>query len=257
MKKLLLLVLSITTFTTYSQVVNGSFENGSGADLSSWEWTCAAQPFNSAPSGGGNWSIQVFGGNLQGCFPGYAYQKIPSITNGQSFILSGVGYGDSAPVGIFFGSINNGVFDLQAGATTSSNSWDPLSVQSSFNLLTGDTAVVVLFAGVSTGPIQTLGFFDLINLQQVTGISDLEQKHFKKIFPMPFSTQTILQTNSFFKNATLTIYNSVGQPVKEMINLSGNKITLQRENLSSGLYFVRLTQENKILATDNLIITEN
>ncbi len=257
MKRLLLLVLSLISFASYSQILNGSFENGSGGDISSWQWTCAAQSFNSAPAGGGNWSIQVFGGNLQGCFPGYAYQKISSITNGQSFILSGLGYGDSSPVGIFFGSINNGVINLQAGATTLSTSWDLLSIQSSFNLLSGDTAVVVLFGGVATGPIQTFGYFDLINLQQVTGISDVEQKHFIKIFPMPFSNNTILHTENNFKNATLTIYNSVGQQVKEMINLSGNKITLQREKLQSGIYFVRLTQDNKIVATDKLIITEN
>ena len=257
MKKLLLLILSLISFASYSQVLNGSFENGLGGDLSSWQWTCAAQSFNSAPTGGGNWSIQVSGGNLQGCFPGYAYQKIPSITNGQSFILSGLGYGDSSPVGIFFGSINNGVIDLQAGATTSSTSWNPLSIQSSFNLSAGDTAVVVLFGGIATGPVLTFGYFDLINLQQVTGISEVEQKHFIKISPMPFSSHTILQTEKKFQNATLTMYNSVGQQVKEMLNLSGNKITLQRENLQSGLYFIRLTQENKIVATDNLIIKEN
>jgi len=74
---------------------------------------------------------------------------------------------------------------------------------------------------------------------------------------MSFSSQKNLQTNKFLKNDNLIIYSSAGQQVKEKMNLSGNKITLQHENILSGLYFIRLTQENKIVATDNLIITEN
>ncbi len=77
-----------------------------------------------------------------------------------------------------------------------------------------------------------------------------------KIYPNPFSAQTVLQTDIFLKNATLTIYNSQGQKVKEIKNINGQSVTLTRNNLASGLYFVRLTENSKILAVNKLIITD-
>ena len=77
-----------------------------------------------------------------------------------------------------------------------------------------------------------------------------------RIFPNPFRTETTLQTDKNFKNATLTVYNLYGQEVKQIKNISGQTVTLTRDNLPSGLYFIRLTQDNKILATDKLVITD-
>ena len=76
------------------------------------------------------------------------------------------------------------------------------------------------------------------------------------VFPNPFSTQTTLRSDNFCKNATLTVYNSFGQTVKEINNISGQAVILLRENLSSGLYFVRLTQDNKVIAAGKLVITD-
>jgi hypothetical protein len=75
-------------------------------------------------------------------------------------------------------------------------------------------------------------------------------------YPNPFYTETSLQTNKLFKNATLTIYNSYGQMVKQIDNLAGQTIIFQRDNLPSGLYFFRLTQDNKIIVTNELVITD-
>lgn len=75
--------------------------------------------------------------------------------------------------------------------------------------------------------------------------------------PNPFYSQTILQTNTRFKNAMLTVYNSFGQTVKQINNLSGQAITFHRDNLQSGLYFFCLTQENKIITVGKLVITDN
>lgn len=76
------------------------------------------------------------------------------------------------------------------------------------------------------------------------------------IFPNPFSTQTILKVSKFLNNASLIIYNSLGQQVKQMNNLQGQTITLQRDNLPSGIYFIQLIQDNKLITRDKLIITD-
>ncbi len=77
-----------------------------------------------------------------------------------------------------------------------------------------------------------------------------------KIYPNPFSSSTTLRTNNFVHNATLTVYNLYGQQVKQIKNISGQTITLQRDNLPSGLYLIRLTQDNKVITADKLVITD-
>jgi hypothetical protein len=58
------------------------------------------------------------------------------------------------------------------------------------------------------------------------------------------------------KDATLTIYNIHGKQVLSIKNISGQTIELQRDNLPGGVYLVRLMQENKVIATNKLVITD-
>ncbi|GIV27554.1 MAG: hypothetical protein KatS3mg027_1368 [Bacteroidia bacterium] len=74
------------------------------------------------------------------------------------------------------------------------------------------------------------------------------------IYPNPFSTQTILQTHKQLADATLTITNIFGQTVEQIKNIYGQRITFSRGNLPCGLYFIRLTEENKTIAVDRLLI---
>jgi hypothetical protein len=74
------------------------------------------------------------------------------------------------------------------------------------------------------------------------------------VFPNPFSTTTTLQTNINLKSATLSIYNALGQEIKTINNISGKEITLQRDNLPEGIYFIRLTEEDKIVGSGKIIV---
>ena len=88
------------------------------------------------------------------------------------------------------------------------------------------------------------------------GIEENFVKDAVNVYPNPFSCSTTLLTDNLIKNATLTVYNLQGQAVKEINNISGQTIILFRDNLASGLYFIRLTQDNKVIATDKLVITD-
>ena len=76
------------------------------------------------------------------------------------------------------------------------------------------------------------------------------------IYPNPFSTQTTIRPGKLLKNATLTVNNCLGQTVKQIKNISGQTVTLHRDNLPSGLYFVWLTEENRTIAAGKLVITD-
>lgn len=92
--------------------------------------------------------------------------------------------------------------------------------------------------------------------QNVTsGISEHSLLSFE-VFPNPFSTQTVIQTGNLLKNATLTVDNCFGQTVTQIKNISGQTITLHRDNLASGLYFINLTQDNQVIATKKIVITD-
>ncbi|MBA3284491.1 MAG: T9SS type A sorting domain-containing protein [Nitrosopumilus sp.] len=89
-----------------------------------------------------------------------------------------------------------------------------------------------------------------------SGISENTFNKYLTIYPNPFSSTTTLQTDNIFHNAVLTVYNSHGQTVKQIDNLSGQTIIFQRDNLSSGLYFLRLTGDNTIFYAGKLVITD-
>lgn len=96
-----------------------------------------------------------------------------------------------------------------------------------------------------------------IQAGQITlGITKNTNKNVSSIFPNPFSSSTVIQTSVNLKNASLTICNSYGQIVKRVENISGQTISVSRDNLASGLYFIRLTEEDKIMAVEKLVITD-
>ncbi|MCB9233595.1 MAG: T9SS type A sorting domain-containing protein [Bacteroidia bacterium] len=246
MRNIFIVIFSLIAFTSYSQVINGSFENGSQPDSTGWEWTCGAQIQPNAPTGGGNYCLQVASGNFQGCFPGYAYQRLPGVVNGQNYQLTGWAHTQNQiPVGIYFGNLKNGVFTLLAGDTTTSTTWTYLNVQSTFNLVAGDTAVIILHAGQTSGPAAGYGYFDLINLEPITGTEIMQQDPTIKIYPNPFSYQAVLQSLTGFQDATIQVVNAIGQVIRKETHISGEKFLLKRENLEEGIYFIQVSQGSK------------
>jgi hypothetical protein len=77
-----------------------------------------------------------------------------------------------------------------------------------------------------------------------------------QLFPNPFSIQTTLYSSLPLYNTTITVDNCFGQTIKQIKNISAQKVILHRDNLPNGLYFIRLTEDNKIIATRKIIITD-
>lgn len=254
MKKVILLFFVLAPAFVFAQLLNGDFENANGPDLSNWEWTCHADSFHAAPPSGGNWCIEVLGSNMQGCFPGYAYQKIPSIVNGQTYILSAWARATSV-VGLLFGSINNGTITPQAEDTSSSANWTYLSVTSQFNLGPGDTAIVLLFGGISTGPFLTTGYFDLVTLvEDPSAVNDLDPENMITIFPSPMHEEAILKTDKNLVDANLNLYDMLGKKVVTIDHISGNTVHLHRNNYPAGIYLIELTENNRLIGKEKLVV---
>ena len=90
----------------------------------------------------------------------------------------------------------------------------------------------------------------------LTGVIQILVSNRLNIYPNPISTQTTLQSDFPLNNATLTLQDCFGQTVKEIKNISGKTITLFRDNLPNGVYFLRLTDKN-IIFVDKLVLIDN
>lgn len=88
----------------------------------------------------------------------------------------------------------------------------------------------------------------------VTGIEENIKTSTLSISPNPFYDETVLQAGYILRNATITVTNCSGQTVKQINNISGQSITLQRDNLQGGIYFLRLTQDNAAITTKMLVM---
>ena len=82
--------------------------------------------------------------------------------------------------------------------------------------------------------------------QTVLGYNENSSKPIFSVFPNPIISSTTIQTIVNLKNATLTIYNSYGQALKQVKNISGQIFSLFRDNLPSGLYFISWHKKIKL-----------
>jgi len=91
--------------------------------------------------------------------------------------------------------------------------------------------------------------------QTTLGLTHLNENTFS-IFPNPFTSSTTIQTSSNLSNASITISNAYGQTVKRVENISGQSVSLSRDDLPIGLYFIELTDENTIIAFEKMLLTD-
>jgi hypothetical protein len=76
------------------------------------------------------------------------------------------------------------------------------------------------------------------------------------IYPNPFITSATIKFDPVLNNAEMNIYNLFGQKIRKVNPVSGSKIQIARGNLTSGIYFVNITQDNKVIVTGKLVITD-
>jgi hypothetical protein len=90
----------------------------------------------------------------------------------------------------------------------------------------------------------------------VTGVNENTNSNAQVIiYPNPLRTSSTIIINSVFKmrNFELKIYNLFGQEIKKFINISRQNFTINKGNLTNGIYFYKLIEENRVIATGNFI----
>jgi len=123
-----------------------------------------------------------------------------------------------------------------------------------------------LLSGPASGPSLT-GNFDFINgtptdgliyqfFKTPNGITDTEKNTASiSFYPNPFNSSTKIKISGHKLNqATIKITDVLGKTVKVLNNIETNEIYLEKENLSNGIYFYQLIENNTVLTTGKFVV---
>lgn len=81
--------------------------------------------------------------------------------------------------------------------------------------------------------------------------------HEISFYPNPFSNEVaISKKGKEFNNATVILYNAQGSIVKQIPSVYGSTLYLKRADLSTGLYFIQIMQDNRMLMMDKVFIID-
>ncbi|MCB9168549.1 MAG: hypothetical protein H6595_13845 [Flavobacteriales bacterium] len=240
----LLLAGCLLPMVAGAQLINGSFEDGNGDPLiTPWQHTCPVSSGDPAPPGG-NWGVQIEHGNFQGCFPGYVYQTLPTVNDGDVYTL--IAYARNAPssgvflpVGIALGKIDaTGTITHGTGPANATDSWVQMSVTDTFHLAPGDTALVLLLAGQTSGPATGYAQFDAAALNWQGG-------DFIPTVAAPAEMRFVLEGSTavihFARRSTgrMRIFDALGREVLQWPVVSTTLVRIPIDGLRSGTYLVR------------------
>lgn len=179
MKPTLFLLLLLSGISASAQLINGSFEQNGVQNFLGWEWTCEDPiAWNEAPAGAGAWSVTKESGQTQGCFPNYLFQRLSGVQHGDLLTISGWVRCDDDVIcmGAYFGlgTINAGYIQLEETVGTNQWPWTYLTITDTVELNAGDTALLVLNAGIIGGPISPEpGHFDGFTITEALGVSEV------------------------------------------------------------------------------------
>ena len=124
-------------------------------------------------------------------------------------------------------------------------------------LITGNFISTSLSFGTTTLNNEGVSDIFVAKLDATTlGIDENSNKSSALIYPNPSSAATTIQLKSRINNGQLSMYNVNGQLVKEIKNISGKTITIHRDKLASGVYFINLTDDDKVIISHKIIITD-
>ncbi len=203
MKHAFFFLAIILCSSSSAQLVNGSFENEEGWDLTGWMSSCGNAFFGIGHPDHGTWSTSVPHGESNGsCYASHIVQFVPSIQDGETWTLGGwlhnmlTGFSDPY-IGMGMGiKHEDGWWEYFTSAQMNTGNWTHLTVTNSFAMAPGDTAFVILDGGlVSGGGSPAWAEFDgmvLTNLS--TGIASVNANA-SACFPNPAQDRLWLDTS--------------------------------------------------------------
>lgn len=93
-----------------------------------------------------------------------------------------------------------------------------------------------------------------VNVVDCLGLKKLESNSFG-IYPNPFSDYAIIEFNQHLsKDHQIVVYDILGHKVWQKMGVTGNQIKLTKTELATGVYYLSLMENGRILQTSKLIV---
>ncbi len=206
----------------------------------------------------------------------YCQYGLPN--NDESIYLNSFNGGTCTPITIVDFSYQDSCANTLIQFTDSSNfypysinnwNWDfgdPLSGPSNFSKLKNPQHT---YSNVGIFQVKLIAYSDKsyfckvdsiiksININCVTSIHEPDKlDNLLTISPNPFSNHATLSTKFPIQNGIFILKNTLGQILVQINSIYGQNFTIYRENLSNGLYTGQIIQDNKVIATKKIIISE-
>lgn len=144
---------------------------------------------------------------------------------------------------------------FKQGSMSLTESSSPNSI-ADLGAVTNSIGNVILFSAYKTvlGPWTNIAFYH----KQVSSVADTfaDTNNTILVFPNPFSTSITIQSNAFLHNVNIELKNVVGQTIRKMENMSGQSLTIMRENLPLGIYFLQITKKKQIILLEKVVVNE-
>jgi len=101
-----------------------------------------------------------------------------------------------------------------------------------------------------------LMFDDFNFVDYIEGIPEFSNNIHISIFPNPFSTTSQITLSKTYHNILLSVYDIQGKLVSQNQYKYSDKITLNRNGLNNGMYFLKLILDDKEIATGKVVVSD-
>jgi len=86
--------------------------------------------------------------------------------------------------------------------------------------------------------------------------ADDQKNSMISVFPNPSNSFIHIKCNRMSDNITMNLYDTDGKNIRTLNIKPGDEIKVSRDNLLSGIYFMRFTEDNKVIYTEKIIMID-
>ena len=145
--------------------------------------------------------------------------------------------------------------------STTSKEWTLLRMITSVRFESGDSVIVILHSGITSGPMVRHSLFDHVIFEVITDYN--EPSYSSSVFlsepipnPATNSVSFSFQLEDEISNGYLVIQNLLGKELFRISIKGNNNLNIDLSSFPPGMYFCRINSNNRYSAIRKLVITK-
>jgi hypothetical protein len=179
---------------------------------------------------------------------GWYYFNIPAGPNQDVTITGVAAWGSSNPaIQVMSGTC---ISQAELGCA---NDVNPEGFQTETLTLTNLPPNTYILRIVNVQGLANMAMSDICVNGVASGIDEQDNPFGLSVYPNPFSSELTLSFEKEMQNAAVSVMDILGKEVRRT-TFSGTKLVMERADLSSGVYSLRIADENKNTVTKKIVV---